>query len=90
MRRTAGVAVGTWAVAALVAAVAAAGCRDTAPVLEAPGVAENAPRTAATAERWSYQDWPTGPYRVVEGWPKPLPDTRHSHAGWTWGSFGGV
>ena len=42
------------------------------------------------ASRSSHQDWPTGPYRVVEGWPKPLPDTRHSHAGWTWGSFGGV
>ena len=40
--------------------------------------------------RWSHQDWPTGHYRVVEGWPKPLPDTRHSHDGWTWGSFGGV
>ena len=35
-------------------------------------------------------DWPTGHYRVVENWPKPLPDTRHSHDGWTWGSFGGV
>ena len=44
----------------------------------------------ATSGRWSHQDWPTGHYRVVEGWPKPLPDTRHSHAGWTWGSFGGV
>src|SRR5687768_3639616 len=42
------------------------------------------------ASRSSHQDWPTGPYRVVEGWPKPLPDTDHSHAGWTWGSFGGV
>jgi len=40
--------------------------------------------------RQSFQDWPTGPYQVAEGWPKPLPDTRHSHAGWTWGSFGGV
>ena len=40
--------------------------------------------------RSSHQDWPTGPYRVVENWPKPLPDTRHPHAGWTWGSFGGV
>ena len=38
----------------------------------------------------SNQDWPTGHYRVVEDWPKPLPDTRHSHDGWTWGSFGGV
>ena len=43
-----------------------------------------------TAKRNSYQDWPTGPYKVVENWPKPLPDTRHSHAGWTWGSFGSV
>jgi hypothetical protein len=45
---------------------------------------------AAPASRWSFHDWPTGPYRVVDGWPKPLPDDRHSHAGWTWGSFGGV
>jgi hypothetical protein len=42
------------------------------------------------AGRWSHQDWPTGHYRVVEGWPKPLPDIRHAHEGWTWGSFGGV
>jgi len=45
---------------------------------------------SAPAARNSHQDWPTGDYRVVEGWPKPLPDTDHSHAGWTWGSFGGV
>jgi hypothetical protein len=44
----------------------------------------------APAGRQSHQDWPTGHYKVVEGWPKPLPDTRHSHDGWTWGSFGGV
>jgi len=31
-----------------------------------------------------------GDYEPVVPWPKPLPDTRHSHAGWTWGSFGGV
>jgi hypothetical protein len=43
-----------------------------------------------SGERWSYHDWPTGPYKVAESWPKPLPDTRHSHEGWTWGSFGGV
>jgi len=40
--------------------------------------------------RWSHQDWPTGHYQVVEDWPKPLPDDRHSHDGWTWGSMGGV
>jgi hypothetical protein len=45
---------------------------------------------AQPSSRWSHQDWPTGHYKVVEGWPKPLPDTRHSHDGWTWGSFGGV
>ena len=38
----------------------------------------------------SLQDWPTGPYQVVENWPRPLPDDRHSHAGWTWGSMGSV
>ena len=47
-------------------------------------------RQNAPATRQSLQDWPTGPYRVVENWPKPLPDTRHSHAGWTWGTCGGV
>jgi DNA-binding beta-propeller fold protein YncE len=42
------------------------------------------------AQRQSFQDWPSGPYQVVENWPKPLPDTRHSHNGWTWGSMGSV
>ena len=50
----------------------------------APGAAPGA------STRQSYQDWPTGPYQVVADWPKPLPDTRHSHDGWTWGSFGSV
>src|SRR5687767_13759861 len=44
----------------------------------------------AAGSRNSHHEWPSGPYQVVENWPKPLPDTRHSHAGWTWGSFGGV
>src|SRR5688500_16354155 len=56
----------------------------------APSESTTEPAPTTTAERWSHQDWPTGHYRVVEGWPKPLPDTRHSHDGWTWGSFGGV
>jgi hypothetical protein len=51
---------------------------------------EQAGQPMGGGERWSYHDWPTGPYRVVADWPKPLPDTRHSHEGWTWGSFGGV
>ncbi|HJO10449.1 MAG: hypothetical protein QGG67_03985 [Gammaproteobacteria bacterium] len=44
----------------------------------------------SSGERWGFHDWPTGPYRVVPDWPKPLPDDEHSHDGWTWGSFGGV
>ncbi|MEQ1858178.1 MAG: hypothetical protein ABL963_17125, partial [Longimicrobiales bacterium] len=55
-----------------------------------PAADEAASGPGATGERWSYQDWPTGPYQVVPDWPKPLPDTDHSHDGWTWGSFGGV
>ena len=51
---------------------------------------EHATAAQTTAQRSSHQDWPTGHYRVVDNWPKPLPDTRHAHAGWTWGSFGGV
>jgi len=65
---------------ALVPMVAIAGCGGTG----GPGAGETA------ESRWSYQDWPTGPYQVVENWPRPLPDDRHSHDGWTWGSFGGV
>jgi DNA-binding beta-propeller fold protein YncE len=69
-----------------------AGAPPGSDAAQASGVANAAggATSAARAERWSYHDWPTGPYRVVENWPKPLPDTRHSHDGWTWGSFGGV
>ena len=30
------------------------------------------------------------PYNAVPNWPQPLPDTRHSHDAWTWGSVGAV
>src|SRR5262245_7389224 len=40
--------------------------------------------------RQSAQACPFGPYHIVANWPKPLPDTRHSHNGWTWGSMGSV
>src|SRR5262245_18361474 len=56
----------------------------------APASAGQTAQTTAPATRNSHQDWPTGDYKVVEGWPKPLPDTRHSHTGGTWRSFGGV
>jgi DNA-binding beta-propeller fold protein YncE len=64
--------------ALLVVTFAVAGCQQRA----APA--------AKKGERNSFQDWPTGAYKVAENWPKPLPDVRHSHDGWTWGSFGGV
>jgi len=31
-----------------------------------------------------------GHYGLVADWPRPLPDDRHSHEGWTWGSVGAV
>ncbi|MBM4183573.1 MAG: hypothetical protein FJ207_05025 [Gemmatimonadetes bacterium] len=68
--------------ALLVAAVGMTACP--------PAADEDGAGPGAGGEIWSYQDWPTGPYQVVPDWPKPLPDTRHSHEGWTWGSFGGV
>ena len=73
-------------VASVMSMSALAGCTAA----ETPAPTPTPASAPAAADRWSYQDWPTGPYRVVENWPKPLPDTRHSHAGWTWGSFGGV
>jgi hypothetical protein len=39
------------------------------------------PFPQAPANRQSAQDWPFGPYQIVANWPKPLPDTRHSHNG---------
>ncbi len=59
----------------------------TVPASTAP--ASSAPALPA-AVRHSTQDWPFGPYQIVENWPRPLPDTRHAHDGWTWGSMGGV
>src|SRR5262245_18681419 len=56
----------------------------------APAAEPSPGAPAAATARNSHQDWPTGDYKVVDGWPKPLPDSDHSHAGWTWGSFGGV
>src|SRR5258707_8187164 len=67
--------------------------RSIAVVVTTIAVMTQSPATQGQAQlsgRWSHQDWPPGHYKVVEGWPKPLPDTRHSHDGWTWGSFGGV
>src|SRR5262245_50489143 len=78
-------------VASVLVALLLEACEGGGPAAQAPANTEaTAAAAPARGERWSYQDWPTGPYKVAEDWPKPLPDTRHSHAGWTWGSFGGV
>ena len=69
-------------------AVLLSACKPAEPPAVAAGSGVANVATATTPH--SFQDWPTGPYRVVPDWPKPLPDTRHSHQGWTWGSFGGV
>lgn len=68
-------------------------CEPAAPPGDVSGAlagVATAATASAPAARSTFQDWPTGSYRVVEDWPKPLPDDRHSHEGWTWGSFGGV
>src|SRR6185503_15222561 len=75
---------------ALLALISLAGCEPAPPAASTAAAPPAATASAAPQARNSYQDWPTGGYRVVENWPKPLPDTRHSHEGWTWGSFGGV
>jgi hypothetical protein len=84
-------------VLAFVSAAALAGCERDASQSSAssadptPGSAiDSAPPQTARTGRWTHHDWPTGHYKVVDNWPKPLPDTRHAHDGWTWGSFGGV
>jgi len=44
---------------------------------------------AAVGDRPSGGNDLFGPYRVVEGWQKPMPAPDLA-SGWTWGSFGGV
>jgi DNA-binding beta-propeller fold protein YncE len=77
--------------ASVLMAFALTACDQPSPDSAAPAAtASSAAPAARPAGRNSRHDWPTGDYNVVVGWPKPLPDTRHSHDGWTWGSFGGV
>jgi DNA-binding beta-propeller fold protein YncE len=74
-------------IAIVIAVASLAGLQGCAPAGEPTAPAG---QPAAGATRQSHQDWPTGHYQVVENWPQPLPDNRHSHDGWTWGSMGGV
>jgi hypothetical protein len=71
--------------AALVALTAVAGCatEDTA---AAPGAQEGA--MAMRVEHDGQELY--GHYVRPGAFPKPLPDDRHSHDGWTWGSVGAV
>ncbi len=82
--------VGLMALALTMLVVAATSCAPAEDFAEsfADGSADS--QAGDRGARWSHQDWPTGHYQVVEDWPKPLPDDRHSHDGWTWGSMGGV
>jgi sugar lactone lactonase YvrE len=90
MRRTHGVLAALALLVSLLSGLAACSTAET-PAAPQSGTAPTAQSAqSAQPQRSSHQDWPTGPYRVVENWPKPLPDTRHPHKGWTWGSFGGV
>jgi hypothetical protein len=66
----------------LLAIVSLFGCRANGDI--------QAAESNERATPWSYHDWPTGQYQIVQNWPRPLPDHDHSHDGWTWGSFGGV
>ena len=74
------------AIFSLTALVAWAACAPA----DDPSPSTDGSSMAATGERWSYHNWPTGPYQVDPDWPMPLPDDEHSHDGWTWGSMGGV
>jgi len=46
--------------------------------------------SALVQERGGQEEF--GPYEPVADWPKPLPDGKDgvTHAGWTWGSVGGI
>ena len=48
------------------------------------------PLGALIQERGGQEEF--GPYEPVENWPLPLPDGPDGvkHAGWTWGSVGGM
>jgi hypothetical protein len=52
--------------------------------------AANPDGTQQTGERGGQEEF--GPYEPVENWPEPLPDGADGikHAGWTWGSVGGI
>jgi len=52
-------------VMAMALALPVAGLANCAPV----GDSGTRQAGADGGDRWSHQDWPTGHYRVVEGWP---------------------
>ena len=58
--------------------------------LRTRGPAASAPAAQASQERGGQDEF--GPYEPVLDWPKPLQDGQDGvrHAGWTWGSVGGI
>ena len=72
MRRTRGVLAAIALLVPLLSGLAACSTGET-PAAPQPGTAQAAqPAQSGQPQRSSHQDWPTGPYRVVENWPKPL------------------
>jgi hypothetical protein len=56
----------------------------------APGKPAQSQQTKAVIDTGSRTRVDMGDYEPVVPWPLPLPDTHHSHEGWTWGSGAGV
>jgi sugar lactone lactonase YvrE len=70
----------------------AAGLATAACSSESQAAPETAAQAVAAASQEKGGQEEFGPYEPVENWPQPLPDGPDgvSHAGWTWGSVGGI
>ena len=77
---------GVFSVSALALHGLTVGACTEAPAEPAPPAAQQTP----SQERGGQEEF--GPYEPVEGWPQGLPDGADGvkHAGWTWGSTGGI
>src|SRR5688500_9784494 len=89
MRKTAPAIIGLFGLfVALASVVRDGGAARTAEAMSAAPAAESQQKGAQ--ERGGQEEF--GPYEPVENWPQGLPDGPDGvkHAGWTWGSVGGV
>ena len=62
----------------------------TALALAASLVVDDLSSAAGVGAQQTAKKVDMGDYEPVVPWPLPLPDTHHSHDGWTWGSGAGV